>query len=124
MNPVDATLDEVALRQLVWKPGPMRDTAIAICKSALADMSFAFWPDEVLLPELQAADRNCIGSAFRLLTKAGIIERLGSFRRSKAKGANGRTVFAYQLVSRAKAETFLRRNGATTIPKRQSEFRL
>jgi hypothetical protein len=40
-----------------------------------------------------------------------IITRTGSFRRSEAAGAHGRTVFAYVLTSRTLAESLIRRYG-------------
>ena len=111
IEPVDAKLNEIALMQLTWKPGPMRNIACAIVRHAVNPDTAAIWPDEVNLPPVLELDKNCIGSAWRLLTKAGILAPEADFRRSKAKEANGRKVFRYSLASARMAYTFLKRNG-------------
>jgi hypothetical protein len=114
MNATDATLDSVLIRQLTWKPSIATAVACRIVQTALTDDHL--WPDEVdfsQIPSLTEADKNCIGLAWRNLVRQGILERGTSFRRSTAPNANGRTVFAYRLVSFGMAKTFLERNGAT-----------
>lgn len=110
-DPVDDHLNEVALKQLTWKPGAMRNIAIAIAQAFLGDR--IQWADEVDLSNVAAKDKNCIGSAWRLLAKAGIIEPIGGFRRSIKEASRGRKVFKYRLASERLAKTFLSRNGVT-----------
>ena len=111
-DPTDQHLDDVAVKQMMFKPGISRDIACRIVRAALT--SGSFWPDEVNLddvPSLTAADSGCRGIAWRNLTRAGIITTTGHFRRSTAKGRHGSKVFQYAIASRALAQTFLRRNG-------------
>lgn len=113
MNPVDAHLDQVAVAQLTWKPSISRDIAACIVQTA-ASAAGTLWPDEVNftgVPCLTEADKNCIGIAWRCLTKFGVIIPTGSFRRSTAEGANGRKVFEYRLASLALAQRWLKVNG-------------
>ena len=113
MNPItDQHLNEVALKQLTWKPGALRNVAIAVVEKVVA-LPFTVWPDEIDLESIALDDRNCIGSAWRLLTKAGIVKHSGDYRRSTAETSRGRTIFRYELASLSLAQTFLTRNGRT-----------
>ena len=104
----------------------MRTIGCRIAQAALAAKHCNFWPADVDISDIALADRNCVGSAFRLLTKAGIIERLLTFERSSRESSGGRTVFAYRLVSAKLASTFIQRNGgalqllADKLPVQQS----
>lgn len=109
---IDSALDGVALNQLVWKSESCKKIAVRICQKACA-CADAFFPDEISHEGIADADANVVGSMFRYLAskKYGkIIARTGSFRRSKAEGAHGRTVFAYVLTSRALAESLVKRH--------------
>jgi hypothetical protein len=133
LNPVDSHLDQVTIKHLTWKPGAMRELAVAVLHHAmLTGSGQEFYPDEVKLDEplawLLSESPNCTGTCYRNLKVAGIIEPTGHFRRSnmerRAK-SRGRTVFAYTLASRARAETFLQRNGDVAIPAHpQQEMKL
>ena len=114
-------LDDALLKQLSFKPGTMRQAAVAIARHMLA--SQVVWSDEVDLSFIQSKkDKNCIGGAWRQLRQAGIISRCAEFRRSTKKESRGRTVFKWRVESMRLAETFLARNGAAV--KCQQEFNL
>ena len=94
----------------------MRNIDVAIVIEALNRSVFTsngLWPDDVDVTAVAASDKNCVGSAWRLLTKAGILEVTTDFRRSKAEGARGRKIFKYLNGSAGKARTFLKRNGGS-----------
>lgn len=109
----DAALDEAFMRQVTWKPSVMRNIAIRIAARAISEGDRIFWADDIDFDFVEAADRNCIGGAWRQLVKAGIVKRTDLNRRSIKKASKGRTVFKYRLVSATRAETFLKRNGWT-----------
>jgi hypothetical protein len=111
---VDGVLNAVAIKQLTWKPSQLRNIAVAITRAALNKS--LIWPDEIDFSHVAMPDKNCIGSAWRMLTKAGVIEAIPEFRRSRAADANGRKVFHYALASRRRALTFLERNGEPYDP--------
>lgn len=111
MNPVDAHLDDVTVKQLVWKPEPHRHIAGTIVRVALAGGGMVkVWPDQVEL-NVATGDTNCIGTAWRYLARLGVLATTGDWRRSKSKTANGRKVFAYKLASVALAKRWLKANG-------------
>ena len=112
-NP-DKHLDEISLRALTWKPSVARDIAVDICQRVIVP-PWRCWPDEIKLAGVSAEDRHIVGLAWRQLMKAKVIKQTGIYRRSNSPGRHGGTVFQYELVSRARAETFIRRNGK--IPK-------
>ena len=121
MNP-DTHLDDVTIRQLTWKPSVARNVAGRIVQAAL--LEGFIWPDEVCydgVPSLTAADANCIGTAWRNLTKQGILQRGSNYRRSTSDRSKGRTIFCYALASAARARTFLRRN-QMPVTERQQEL--
>ena len=121
MNP-DTHLDAVTINQLTWKPSVARNVAGRIVQTAL--QAGTVWPDEVDYegtPSLTTADANCIGIAWRNLTRQGIIQRGSSYRRSHAENSRGRTIFCYGLASAARARTFLRQN-QMPITERQQEL--
>ena len=117
---VDAKLDEVAIKQLTWKPTVMRDVAHIIVSHFLKDR--IAWSDDVEIAGLRHEDMNCIGSAWRLLTGAGVIAPLAQFRRSTKEASKGRKVFKYRLASQAKAETWLARNGFQNLVTREPQL--
>jgi hypothetical protein len=113
-------LDQVALKQLTWKPSVIRNLAVEIVERALA--ADTLWPDEIPLAGILPTDRNTVGIAWRLLTRAEVIQQTGEYRKSNADGRRSGTVFEYELKSRARAETFLRRNGRTAVCSQQQEM--
>lgn len=105
-------LDDALILQLTWKPGTMRQAAVAIARHMLA--SQVCWSDEIDLSFIQSKkDKNCIGGAWRQLRQIGIISRCQEFRRSTKKESRGRTIFKWRIESARLAETFLQRNGHT-----------
>ncbi len=121
LETVDAKLDDVAIKQLLWKPSQMRDVACSIVGSMLYHR--VAYADEVSLPALKKDDVNAVGSSWRNLTRTGIVEKTGRFRRSKKEASNGRTVWEYRLMSERLAYTFLKRNGGVPCG-RQPELAL
>lgn len=125
MNTTESTTDqhlnEVALKQLTWKAGPLRDVACLIAEKVTVE-PYTIWPDEIALASINSDDRNCVGSAWRLLTRAGVIKPTSDFRRSTAETSRGRKIFRYDLASMALARTFLRRNGRTPQSKQVEMF--
>lgn len=118
---IDQHLNEVVVRQMTWKPGPLRDVACLIAERVSVS-PFTIWPDEIILTSIGSEDRNCVGSAWRLLTKAGIIKPTSDFRRSTAETSRGRKIFRYDLASQSLARTFLIRNGRTPQTKQVELF--
>ncbi len=117
----DQHLNEVALKQMTWKPGPLRDVACLIAEKVSVE-PFTIWPDEIVLTAINRDDRNCVGSAWRLLTKAGVIKPTADFRRSTAETSRGRKIFRYELASLSLARTFLKRNGRAPQTKQVELF--
>lgn len=117
-------LNEVAIKQLIWKPGPMRTAAVQIVNAAMD--SGIVWPDQIDFSGVEEQDKNCIGTAFRLLMKESIIMRTDRFRRSESGASKGRTIFGYRLLDPLKAATFLARHKSESAVKlkQQMEFRL
>jgi len=118
---IDHHLEQVKDRQIAFKNPAIRGVAVRVIKTAIGSPE-SFFPDQVEHTDLADADRNTIGSAFRLLVNAGLIARADSYRRSTASGAKGRTIFGYLLINRSLAETFLSRNGAATKPSQLDLF--
>lgn len=117
-------LDDVTIKLLTWKPGPVRAVAVAVVRKAIEN-NYAYellWPDEVILDFVMPQDSAAIGIAWKLLIKAGIVAKTGMFRRSKTEHSKGRTIFCYQVESMALAKTFLARNGAQPVTEPQQEM--
>jgi hypothetical protein len=108
---IDAKLGDVAIKQLLYKPSIMRNLMVTIVQSFLGNR--IQWPDEIDLGEVGPQDKNCIGQAWRNLSRAGIIKQTPERRRSKNKASNGRQIYKYRLLSESAAKTFLARNGRT-----------
>ncbi len=105
---VDQHLDDVALRQFTWKNKKLLTSCLLIAQKAAETTTF--WPDDVVLDFLLTAnDRNVIGSAYRMCTKMGLIEKTGKWRRSTHEASAGRTIFEYRCVNHALAQAFVRR---------------
>ena len=99
--------------QIAFKPNDLRAAMVGAVQASLANDEF--WPDEQEFADVPAASRNSIGSAFRLLNAAGIIEKTGAWRNSKRAEQNGRIVWGWRLKSRPLAETLLKRHNATPM---------
>jgi len=121
MNTHSDQLDKIALRQLTWKPGVVRNLAIEIVEKVLV-APYRIWPDDIRLDKVNVTDRNIIGIAWRMLAKADVIKQTSQYRKSTAANRNAGTVFEYTLKSRARAETFLKRNSRTVQPPDQPEL--
>ena len=106
-------LDNVAAAMLVWKPSAMRTVAGRIVEHALKINGAGFYPEEIDTSDLDVADMNCVGMAYKLLADNGILSRTGRWRSSRAGAAKGRTVFAWALASARLARTWQKANGLT-----------
>lgn len=95
-NPANALLDDVAIKQFVWKSETMKLVAHRILDRALS-VPDTFWPDEVQLDDVPKESKNCIGSVFRVLRNMGLIENTGNHRSSIADDAHGRIVWEYRV---------------------------
>jgi hypothetical protein len=113
-------LERVKDLQFAFKSDAVKRYACRVAELA-ADHGF-FWPDEVDVELVSEEDRNCVGGVYRWLVNSGILVRTAEFRRSKAEGAKGRTIFKYGLVNEALARTFLRRNQPAPAVAGQQEF--
>ena len=76
MSDTDAHLNEVALKQLCWKPGTVRNFGRLIVERVSVE-PFSVWPDELDVESVGVDDRNCVGIAWRLLARAEIIKATG-----------------------------------------------
>ena len=111
-------LDKHTINMMTWKATTSRAVACAIVRHMMTCQD-VLWPDEINfneVPGYNTDDANCVGLAYRNLARQGIIRHGSSFRRSTAENARGRTIFPYLLESRARAELFLKRNGAAVTP--------
>jgi hypothetical protein len=106
---VDQKLDDIALKQIIWKNHKLLTSCLLIAHKALEKE--VFYPDAIAFDFLLTdEDRNVIGSAWRICSKTlGIIEKTGNFRRSKTEGSNGRTIFEYKILDRPIARALLKR---------------
>jgi len=111
---IDQVLDDVALAQFFWKPGPITTAAVEIVKAIMVKPFFVVWPDEVNLENIDADSRSCIGSAYRILGRRGIIAATGEWKRSQAEGRHGGKIFQYRIRNVHFAQEFLRRNSPDT----------
>lgn len=113
-------------QQDIWKPGEMRDFAVALVAAAvrkLAAGEIYFTTDDV--PEDRHPQSPGIaGSVIEKLKNASVIEACGHFHegvwcpdrvRSKRLKANGRWIGKYQLCSLHNGGEFLRRNAVEII---------
>lgn len=116
------TITDILIRHLTWKPTLMRAVAIRIVRRALGGASYVTFPDDIDFADVPPGSRNCIGTAFKMLTKAGILHMADVRRKSKAPCANGRTINGYYLLNYARAETFLKRNGDGVLPTSQPDL--
>jgi hypothetical protein len=116
----EAELLKVTALQFTFKPGPMTMTMCEIVLQLTVAPNMRLWGDEF---SFQAGDddRNCIGTAFRMLMKANVIERLTEFRRSEVKVQKGRVVWHYAINDYRLAKAFLKRYGIASTG--QEEFR-
>jgi len=121
---VDAHLDDVTLNMLAFKPGKVREVAVAIGRAFAEAPGEAVWADAVALPELDGGSRNVIGAAWRWLTNRGIIQRLegaADHRRSTAPGRRGGVCWRYRLLSPGLLRAFMRANGAAVAERRYEQ---
>lgn len=104
---------EVLAKHLCFKPSQTTNAMLDIVEQMLAGKT---WGDEFTLSP-DAASRNTIGTAYKLLMGAGVVQQTGAHRRSAIKEQKGRVCWEYRLVSTALARTFLSRNGRVVMDK-------
>ena len=106
----EAHLSEVTIKQLTWKPTMCQQIAIAIVKYFIANPFGFHFTDDIDLSFVSKDDAHCVGTSWKRLTTAGIIERGTNYRRSTRPNNNGSAVFDYRLKCVNRARTFLERN--------------
>ncbi len=108
-----ATQEDAIALMLTFKPAQFRSAMAAIVQKGLDGSPI--WPDEVDFSKVPEDSRNAIGNSFKVLSRAGIIEQVSDWRKSKAEGQKGRRMFAWRIASVTLGETFLRRNGEVPV---------
>ena len=109
----ETELSDAALLQYAFKSDTVRRVAVAVAQAFDQAPGQFVWQDEIVLPELDAADKNIIGLVFKNMGKWGMIRRLGGeqdHRRSQRKDRRGGVAWRYQLVNLELLRTFMRRN--------------
>lgn len=103
------THEEAIAKQLCFKAPELRQAMTAIVSRLV--MVEPVWPDEIDfgLPQESA---NAVGNAFKVLLRAGLVNKTGEYRNSTKPKANGRLVWSYRLANQSLARTFLSRNGS------------
>lgn len=115
---VSAHLDSVTIKQLTWKPDITRDIAVQLADRFIRDR--IAYTDEVDLSFVPTFHANCIGTTYRRLKQAGIIEETGRCRQSSMKkkpGRKGSKAFQWRLKSEALARKFIEVNGGVVSVK-------
>lgn len=102
--------DGLAL-QIAFKPNDLRAAIVSVVGIALF-FDNEFWPDDHQFQNVPPESRNAIGNAFKVLLRAKIIEKTGSWRNSQRPEQKGRIVWGWRLKSRALAETLLKNHNA------------
>lgn len=118
----DGELYTVAAKQIAFKPGVVTNIMLDIVTQLVADR--IKWGDEMELPTHGTPDSNCVGTAFKLVMRAGLVTRMEQHRRSIRAGQKGRLVWKYRLNSEPLARTFLGRHHRTSQTKGQPELKL
>lgn len=111
---IDSHLDNVQIKQLIFKPGVARNIMIKIASTFIDGNPH--WPDEIKFPEIERKDKNCIGSAWRTLMNHGMIAQTAEIRRSKADGRRGGIILKYRPENVNLLKRFLKANGWTEKP--------
>ena len=111
----DAELSRVLEKQVAWKIPQLQKIACAIVSAALKNDGEGVWPDDPtvvdVVEQINIDDRNCVGTAWRLLGKVKLLERTQDRRKSTTKASRGTEIARWRLVSYPLARAFLRRNG-------------
>lgn len=105
-----ATQEEAIALHLAYKPQDLRAAMLCVVGLAISasEQGQPFWPDEQEFSSVPAQSRNCIGNAFKVLFKAGVIEQTGQWRKSRTPAQKGRRIWAWRMVSEAAASAFLK----------------
>lgn len=108
---IDRHLDKTALTQIVFKPSVMRSVMVLAVRYFLSGEE---WPDCIPFQNIVGPnDKNCIGTALKVLAGRGIIKRCegeSDHRRSRQDSRRGGVVWRYKILSPALARAFLRAN--------------
>ena len=122
----DAELATIAALQQAFKGGNLRLVATAIIRAAIA-AGGCIWPDDDNIMSttklLAGEDKNVVGTAYRWLGKANILERTEKRRRSESKASKGREVTMWRIRNWNLAKLFLRRNEENHIASQQEMFK-
>ena len=111
---IDAELAHVLEVQVSFKNRNMLAIACGVVQAALEKNGSGIWPDDESVLKVTANvagdDKNCIGTAWRLLLRVGLLSRTGDRRRSTAASSKGREIARWTCSNRRLCETFLSRN--------------
>lgn len=122
----DAKLALATDLQMAFKHPTSARIACAVVKAALGSADRRVWPDDeaivAVVAKLDGADKNCVGIAWRMLGRVGVLERLGDRRRSKAGPSKGREIAEWRVKDMRLASVFLSRNGAALEPVQKELF--
>ena len=108
MSETNGHLEHVKDCQIAFKTPVLLAYAVQVVKVAAAFGQV--WPDDIDTAHIQKKDRNCIGTVFIILKNVGILTHSRDFRKSKAAGRKGSTIFKYALASQSLATAFLKRH--------------
>lgn len=122
-------LTEAIIAKLTWRSGVAHAYASALLRAALAlaDAGVVYFNNDDVDELDQPLDKTTVGSVFRMLMAANIIEPWrgtvatqmiwGGMRRSTRRANNGHRNQLYTLTSHGIATEWLRRCGAAPAPK-------
>ena len=123
---IDAELGNVLAKHAAWKSVQLSRIAAAIVKAALSSEDGNVWPDDpqvnAIAETIVGNDKNCIGTAWRWLGRAGVMTRGMARRRSTAGSSKGREIAEWRIANRAIAQSFLSRNNVKYEPPQRDLF--
>lgn len=104
----EEALYKVAAQHVVFKAGKTTAVMVELVRQLVPDR--LLWGDEFEFNVDRVHDANVIGTAFRLLLRARVIDRVSEYRPSTRKEQNGRLVWRYRIANLTLARAFLKRN--------------
>jgi hypothetical protein len=119
----DIALAKVFAKQVAFKGSAMHKMAVTIVRAAIQKNGTGIWPDDEqiisVVQSLPKKDRNVVGSAWRWMRAAGIMERGEQRRRSTAGPSKGREIACWHVTNFSLARTFLVRMGTDSLQPQQ-----
>ena len=130
----NAQADEAVILKAAWRAPALNEYATALVRAGrdlYLDRNVVYFNNDDVGEEHQPGDKTTVGSAFRMLLAAGVIEPWhgtdearsiwGGMRRSTRAECHGHRNQLYCLVSLPIADEWLLRHGVEP-PKQQKEF--